>query len=103
MIHWFRNQLGSIRRVYLKSNKIHRHNDFSQFPETVLLLHGFFQTRNIWEVMEQRLRRDGYGVLSLDLGGLFWRYNTKSIDQQGRFLANKMQGICKKYHLISYY
>ena len=41
--------------------------------------------------MEQRLRRDGYGVLSLDLG-LFWRYNTKSIDQQGQYLAQKMEG-----------
>ena len=27
MIHWFRNQLGSIRSVYLRNNKIYRHND----------------------------------------------------------------------------
>ena len=99
MIHWFRNQLGSIRSVYLRNNKIYRHNDFAEFPETDLLLHGFFQTRNIWEVMERRLRRDGYGVISLDLGGLFWRYNTKSIDHQGKFLASKMEGICSKYNL----
>ena len=49
MIHWFRNQLGSIRSVYLRNNKIYRHNDFA-LPETVLLLH-FFQTRNIWEAL----------------------------------------------------
>ena len=103
MIHWFRNQLGSIRKIYLRNNTISRHNDFAQFPETVLLLHGFFQTRNIWEIMEQRLRRDGYGVVSLDLGGLFWRYNTKSIDQQAQYLAHKMDRICKNYQLQNFH
>ena len=94
-----RNQLGSIRKVYWRGNKIHRKNDFTQFPETVLLLHGFFQTRNIWELMEKRLRRDGYGVLSLNLGGLLWRFNTQSIHKQAEFIAEKMEGICQKYDL----
>ena len=39
--------------------------------------------------MERRLRRDGYGVISLDLGGLLWRYNTKSIDHQENLLLPK--------------
>ncbi|MBM75903.1 MAG: permease [Proteobacteria bacterium] len=103
MIETLRNQLGSIRKVYLKGNTIQKHNDFAEFPETVLLLHGFFQTRNIWEIMENRLRRDNYGVLSLDLGGLFWRFNTRSINKQGKFLAEKMDRIAARYDLQNFH
>ena len=42
-----RDQLGSIRRVYLRGNRIVRRDDFARFPETVLLLHGFFQTLSL--------------------------------------------------------
>ena len=98
-----RNQLGSIRKVYWRGNKIHRKNDFAEFPETVLLLHGFFQTRNIWEIMEKRLRRDGYGVISLNLGGLFWRFNTEAIHKQAEFINEKMEGICSKYSLNNFH
>ena len=59
-----RDQLGSIRRVYLRGNRIVRRDDFANHDEAVLLLHGFFQTRNVWEVMEERLRAQGYGVFS---------------------------------------
>jgi triacylglycerol lipase len=97
--HLLRNQLGSIRNVYLKGNKISKKGDFAQFPETVLLLHGFFQTRNIWEVMEHRLRREGFGVISLNLGGLMWRFNTKSIVKQAEFLYAKMEKICKNHNI----
>ena len=51
-----RGQLGSVRRVYLRSNRIVRRDDFHTHPETVLLLHGFMQTRNVWQIMEHRLR-----------------------------------------------
>ena len=105
--HILRNQLGSIRKVYLKGNKISKKGDFAQFPQTVLLLHGFFQTRNIWDAMETRLRRAGYGVISLNLGGLMWRFNTKSIVKQAEFLYAKMEKICKnhnidKFHIIGH-
>ncbi|MAY81850.1 MAG: permease [Deltaproteobacteria bacterium] len=94
-----REQLGSIRRVYLRGNRIVRRDDFAQYPETVLLLHGFFQTRNVWEVMEERLRYDGYGVFSFDLGGLLWRFNTRSIPDLSATIADKIEGICARYGL----
>lgn len=97
--HLLRNQLGSIRNVYLRGNKIQKKGDFGQYPQTVLLLHGFFQTRNIWEVMEQRLRREGFGVISLNLGGLMWRFNTKSISTQAEFLYAKMETICQNHNI----
>ncbi len=102
-----RDQLGSIRRVYLRGNRIVRRDDFARFPETVLLLHGFFQTRNVWEIMEDRLRDHGYGVFSFDLGGLLWRFNTRSIPDLSASIANKIEGICartglERFHIIGH-
>ncbi len=94
-----RDQLGSIRRVYLRGNRIVRRDDFARFDESVLLLHGFFQTRNVWEMMEDRLRHDGYGVFSFDLGGLFWRFNTRSIGDLSSLVADKIEGICRRHSL----
>ena len=99
MITLLRNQLGSVRNVYLRGNHIDRRDDFAEFPEVVLLLHGFFQTRNIWEVMERRLRQHNYGVFSLDLGGFLWRFNTRSINYQSQWLADKIEGIAVKHNL----
>lgn len=94
-----RDQLGSIRRVYLRGNRIVRRDDFSHFKESVLLIHGFFQTRNVWEIMEDRLRHDGYGVFSFDLGGLFWRFNTRSIPDLSALISDKIEGICQRHQL----
>ena len=99
MYRALRDQLGSIRRVYLRSNRIVRHDDFAQSRETVLLLHGFFQTRQVWQIMEDRLRSDGFGVFSFYLGGLFWRLNNRSIDEQARMIGDKLDGICARYGL----
>ena len=69
-----RDNLGSIRKVYGGRRAVHRHGDLGNTQkEHVLLLHGFMQTRAVWEVMEDRLRFDGYTVFSFDLGGLLRR------------------------------
>ena len=102
-----RDQLGSIRRVYLRGNRIVRRDDFANHDEAVLLLHGFFQTRNVWEIMEERLRAQGYGVFSFDLGGLLWRFNTHSIPDLSASIADKLEGICartglERFHIIGH-
>jgi len=94
-----RDQLGSIRKVYLRGNRIVRRGDFANYPQTVLLLHGFFQTRNVWEVLEDRLRHEGYGVFSFDFGGLLWRFNTRSIPELAALVADKIEGVCARYNL----
>lgn len=99
VFHALRDNLGSIRKVYLRGNRIVRRGDFALYPETVLLLHGFFQTRNVWEIMEDRLRHDGYGVFSFDLGGLLWRFNTRSIADLSAMIADKLEGVCARYGL----
>ena len=73
-----RDQLGSVRGVYLAGDRVRRLDDAGDAKEVVVLLHGFFQTRNVWEVMEDRLRHDGYGVLSFNLCGLACGNSTPS-------------------------
>ncbi len=107
LMEMLRGQIGSIRRVYLRGNRIVRRDDFANHEETVLLLHGFFQTRNVWEVMEERLRAQGYGVFSFDLGGLLWRFNTHSIPDLSASIADKIEGICartglERFHIIGH-
>ncbi|MFT7521090.1 MAG: triacylglycerol lipase [Kiritimatiellia bacterium] len=92
-----KGQLGSIRSVYLRGNRIHARRDFEDFDEHVLMLHGFFQTRNIFEVLEDRLRHDGYGAMSFDLGGLLGRYNSRPTDQLARMVGDKIDRLCDKY------
>jgi pimeloyl-ACP methyl ester carboxylesterase len=83
--------------VYLAGNQITRRDDFKDREELVLLLHGFFQTRNIWEVMEDRLRFDGYAVLSFNLGGLLHRFNTNPIDRLAELIAGKIEGLADRH------
>jgi pimeloyl-ACP methyl ester carboxylesterase len=47
-----------------------RLGDLARLERPVLLLPGWLSSRRTFEVLERRLRREGYGVLSLDLGGL---------------------------------
>lgn len=98
-----RDQLGSLRGVYARGNKVVRHDDFAKRDETVLLLHGFFQTRNVWEVMEDRLRYDGYGVFSFDLGGLLARFNTARPGQLAEMIAEKIERICQRTGLEGFH
>jgi triacylglycerol lipase len=76
-----------------KSNRIERRTDFSRCERPVLLLYGFFATRRTFEVLERRLRRDGYGVFSLDLRGLASCLNTRGIDDLAAFVRAKVERI----------
>ena len=81
-----KDQLGSIRGIYLRSNRIDAKRDFADFDDHVLLLHGFFQTRRIFDIMEDRLRADGFGCVSFDLGGLLGRYNARPTDDLAKLV-----------------
>jgi triacylglycerol lipase len=91
-----RDQLGSVRNIYIAGNRITRRDDFGE-RDVVLLLHGFFQTRNLWEVMEDRLRHEGYAVMSFNLGGLLYRFNTHPVDQLARLVADKIEGLATRH------
>lgn len=102
-----RDQLGSVRDVYLAPDRVVRHDDPSDAREVVVLLHGFFQTRNVWEVMEDRLRHDGFSVLSFNLSGLVWKFNTHPVDRSARLVADKLDRLSdhhgfSKVHVIGH-
>lgn len=91
-----RDQLGSVRGVYLAGDRVRRRDDMGQREELVLLIQGFFQTRNIWEVMEDRLRHNGYAVMSFNLGGVH-RFDTNPIDTAARLVAAKVESLAHRH------
>ena len=72
---------------------IPRLTDFGRCRRPVLLLHGLFSTRRTLDVLERRLRRDGYCVFSLDLGGLRKTFNTRGIDDLAALVRQKVERI----------
>ena len=78
-------------------NQIVRRTDFAQCPRPVLLLHGFFGTRRTFRVLETRLRRDGYSVFSINLGGLFDVFNTRGIDETSERVRDKVERLYARY------
>lgn len=75
----------------LLGNRIERRTDFTRCARPVLLLYGFFATRRTLEVLERRLRRDGYCVFSVNLGGLARAFNTRGIADVADFLRVKIE------------
>ena len=80
-------------------NEIKRRTDFTRCPRPVLLLYGFWSTRRVFEVLEARLRRDGYCVFSVNLGGLFDVFNTKGIDACAEKIRDKVERLYARYDL----
>lgn len=72
-------------------NEVQRKTDFSQCPRPVLLLYGFLSTRRTFDVLERRLRRDGYCVWSIKLGGLLNTYSTRGIDDCAERVREKVE------------
>jgi hypothetical protein len=70
-----------------------RLTDFANCARPVLLLYGFFATRRACDVLERRLRRDGYCVFSLNLGGLRGSFNTRGIDDLADVVRAKVERI----------
>jgi triacylglycerol esterase/lipase EstA (alpha/beta hydrolase family) len=80
-------------------NAIVRQTDFSNCPRPVLLLHGFLGTRRVLDVFERRLRRDGFCVWSIHLGGLFDAYNTRGIEECAEKVREKVERLYSRYQL----
>jgi pimeloyl-ACP methyl ester carboxylesterase len=80
-------------------NGVVRRTDFTQCPRPVLLIYGFFGTRRSFEVIERRLRRDGYCVFSINLGGMFDAFNTRGIDESAEKVREKVERLYARYKL----
>jgi triacylglycerol lipase len=79
-----------VPRHYL-GNGLDSLDDHARTGDTVLLIHGFWQTRNTMAVMEQRLRADGYQVLSFHLGGFLGNFNSRGIPHLARRIEDKLE------------
>jgi triacylglycerol lipase len=62
----------------------------------VLLLHGFLATRRTLAALERRLARDGFRVLSVDLGGLAGRFNNRDIRELAQIVRDEVERICAR-------
>lgn len=82
-----------------KGNDVVRRTDFTRCPRPVLLLYGHMATRRVFEVLEHRLRRDGFCVWSVNLGGLFDAFNTFGIDQCAEKVREKVERMYARYDL----
>jgi triacylglycerol lipase len=78
-------------------NRVRRRTDFTDCPRPVLLLYGLLSTRRSCEVLEHRLRRDGYGVFSIDLGGLAGAFNSRGIDESAELVRDKVERLYARY------
>jgi pimeloyl-ACP methyl ester carboxylesterase len=74
-------------------NRVEKRTDFRSCPRPVLLLHGWFSSRRTFDVLERRLRRDGYGVFSLDLGGARGSFLGRGIDDLADLVRAKVERI----------
>ena len=100
LIGGFRAMQRQIRYLagYLELGRnapVRRLTDFGRCRRPVLLLHGLFCTRRSLDVLERRLRRDGYCVFSLNLGGLAQSFNGRGIEHLANHVHLKVERI---YH-----
>src|SRR5260370_13766468 len=97
-----RRRLGELRRYAvfdLSGNQIVRRTDFHNCAQPVLLLHGFLGTRRVLGVLERRLRRDGYCVWSINLGGFLSAFNSRGIDECAELVKEKVERLYGRYQL----
>ena len=86
-------RLAAALEVSGAENRVEKLTDFSNCPRPVLLLHGWLSARRTFDVLERRLRRDGYGVFSLDLGGLRGSSIGRGVDDLADLVRAKIERI----------
>jgi pimeloyl-ACP methyl ester carboxylesterase len=90
-------RLASALEMPGAENRVEKRTDFRNCPRPVLLLHGWFSSRRTFDVLERRLRRDGYGVFSLDLGGARGSFLGRGIDDLADLVRTKVERIYARY------
>lgn len=79
------------------NNDIIRTAHYSAEKTPVLLLYGFFSSRKTLAVMEKLLTREGYEVMSFNLGGALGVFFTRGIPETAEFIDRKIQRQMKRY------
>ncbi len=79
------------------TNQIVRRTDFTNCPRPVLMLYGFMSTRQSFEILEHRLRRDQFCVWSINLGGWKQAFNTDAIDVLAEMVRETVERLYQRY------
>jgi triacylglycerol lipase len=90
-------QLASALEMPGAENRVEKRTDFRNCPRPVLLVHGWFSSRRTFDVLERRLRRDGYGVFSLDLGGARSSFLGRGIDDLAHLVRTKVERLYARH------
>src|SRR5258705_2175564 len=93
------HDLREYARLNFARDKVQRLTDFRSCQKPVLLIYGFAGTRRIFSVLEKRLRKDGYCVFSVRLGGLLNTYNTGGIIKSAHLIKRKIEKLRQLYEL----
>ncbi|MEE2829496.1 MAG: alpha/beta fold hydrolase [Myxococcota bacterium] len=99
------SNLGTAR--YYFGHTQNRFNDADLPGDTVLMIHGFFQTPRVMETLERRLRADGFRPISFNLGGLFWNFNTRGVPTLAKRIDEKIRRFqersgVQKIHIVGH-
>lgn len=91
----FAGNVGSFR--YYVGDGLARRDDVGLPGQTVLLIQGFFQTRRVMDTLEQRLRADGYRVVSFHLGGFLGNFNTRGVPSLAKMIDGKIRRLQERH------
>lgn len=93
-----------LRRVYYEllyearvNNEIIKRNQYSSERIPIILLYGFFSSRKTLAVMERLLTREGFDVMSFNLGGSLGVFFTRSIKDTAEFIDRKIRRQMTRY------
>lgn len=86
-------------KLTFAGRKVQRLTDFKSCQRPVLLVYGFGATRRIFSILEKRLRKDGYCVFSVHLGGFLDTFNTGGIEQAAAVIKGKLDKLMSLYEL----
>ena len=80
-----------------ENNELIRRVGFSSQRPPILLLYGFFSSRNCLMIIERILTAKGYEVIGFNLGGLFGVFFTEGIVETAKLIDDKVQRLLDKH------
>lgn len=91
--------LGKIVHLTLSGNGIPRNENLRNAKNPVFMIYGFGASRRTLSILENRLKNDGYTIITMNLGGMLGTFNTEAIDESARRIDKKIEQIYKKYKI----
>lgn len=93
------NDTTDIIKFAVGKRQIEKITDFEFCKKPILLIYGFGANRRVMMVLEERLRRDGFDVFTINLGGLFEILRTDGIEETASFVNIKLKRLIERYNL----